>query len=139
MENNQLVGMSLGDLATQAKYDVELARTLGEISVPSSRAGRQAGVLRRLYLISSFQGFTQRHRRYIPDPRRPAGPGQPGQFDVEGLKEFHQVQGGGFLHIRVVRQMISRNRLFNPGEEFLDPQFSGPIPSNGERAPCNTW
>ncbi len=36
MENNQLVGIvSLGDLATQAKYDVELARTLGEISVPS--------------------------------------------------------------------------------------------------------
>ncbi len=36
LENNQLVGIvSLGDLATQAKYDVELARTLGEISVPS--------------------------------------------------------------------------------------------------------
>ena len=36
MDNNQLVGIvSLGDLATQAKYDVELARTLGEISVPS--------------------------------------------------------------------------------------------------------
>lgn len=36
MEDNKLVGIvSLGDLATQAKYDVELARTLGEISVPS--------------------------------------------------------------------------------------------------------
>ncbi len=36
VENNQLVGMvSLGDLATQAKYDVELAQTLGEISSPS--------------------------------------------------------------------------------------------------------
>lgn len=36
VENNHLVGMvSLGDLATQAKYDVELARTLGEISSPS--------------------------------------------------------------------------------------------------------
>lgn len=36
LEENQLVGIvSLGDLATQAKYDVELSRTLGEISVPS--------------------------------------------------------------------------------------------------------
>jgi len=36
MEENQLIGIvSLGDLATQAKYDVELSRTLGEISVPS--------------------------------------------------------------------------------------------------------
>ena len=36
VENNHLVGMvSLGDLATQAKYDVELARTLGDISSPS--------------------------------------------------------------------------------------------------------
>ena len=36
IENNRLVGMiSLGDLATQAKYDVELAKTLGEISSPS--------------------------------------------------------------------------------------------------------
>jgi CBS domain-containing protein len=36
VDNNRLVGMiSLGDLATQAKYDVELAKTLGEISNPS--------------------------------------------------------------------------------------------------------
>lgn len=36
VENNRLVGMvSLGDLATQAKYDVEIAKTLGEISKPS--------------------------------------------------------------------------------------------------------
>ncbi len=36
VESNRLVGMvSLGDLATQAKYDVELAETLGEISQPS--------------------------------------------------------------------------------------------------------
>ncbi len=33
---NHLVGMvSLGDLATKAKYDVELGTTLGEISLPS--------------------------------------------------------------------------------------------------------
>ena len=36
VNNNRLVGMiSLGDLATQAKSDVELAKTLGEISSPS--------------------------------------------------------------------------------------------------------
>lgn len=36
MEENRLVGMvSLGDLATKAKYDVELSTTLGQISVPS--------------------------------------------------------------------------------------------------------
>ena len=36
VENEKLVGMvSLGDLATKAKYDVELARTLGDISFPS--------------------------------------------------------------------------------------------------------
>lgn len=36
IENDHLVGMiSLGDLATKAKFDVELARTLGEISYPS--------------------------------------------------------------------------------------------------------
>jgi CBS domain-containing protein len=36
VENNRIVGMvALGDLATQAKYDVELAKTLGEISSPS--------------------------------------------------------------------------------------------------------
>lgn len=36
MEENRLVGMvSLGDLATKAKYDVELSTTLGKISVPS--------------------------------------------------------------------------------------------------------
>ena len=36
VESNRLVGMvSLGDLATQAKYDVEVAETLGEISQPS--------------------------------------------------------------------------------------------------------
>jgi CBS domain-containing protein len=36
VDNDRLVGMiSLGDLATQAKYDVELAKTLGEISQPS--------------------------------------------------------------------------------------------------------
>ncbi|HOP73893.1 MAG TPA: CBS domain-containing protein [Bacillota bacterium] len=36
VEDNQLIGIvALGDLATQAKYDVELARTLGEISTPS--------------------------------------------------------------------------------------------------------
>lgn len=36
VENEHLVGMvSLGDLATRAKSDVELARTLGEISYPS--------------------------------------------------------------------------------------------------------
>ncbi|HBF37341.1 MAG TPA: CBS domain-containing protein [Firmicutes bacterium] len=42
VENNHLVGMvSLGDLATQAKYDVELARTLGEISSPSEPENMQ--------------------------------------------------------------------------------------------------
>lgn len=36
VENNRIVGMvALGDLATQAKYDVELATTLGRISSPS--------------------------------------------------------------------------------------------------------
>jgi CBS domain-containing protein len=36
VENNRIVGMvALGDLATQAKYDVELATTLGKISTPS--------------------------------------------------------------------------------------------------------
>ena len=36
IDNNRLVGMvSLGDLATQAKFDVELAKTLGDISFPS--------------------------------------------------------------------------------------------------------
>lgn len=36
IENDHLVGMvSLGDLATKAKYDVELAQTLGQISYPS--------------------------------------------------------------------------------------------------------
>lgn len=36
IEGNKLVGIvSLGDLATQAKYDVELGRTLAEISTPS--------------------------------------------------------------------------------------------------------
>ncbi len=36
MEDDRLVGMiSLGDLATKAKYDVELSTTLGEISIPS--------------------------------------------------------------------------------------------------------
>lgn len=36
VENDHLVGMiSLGDLATRAKHDVELAQTLGEISYPS--------------------------------------------------------------------------------------------------------
>lgn len=36
VEGNRLVGMlSLGDLATKAKFDVELATTLGEISLPS--------------------------------------------------------------------------------------------------------
>ena len=36
IEGNKLVGIvSLGDLATQAKYDVELSRTLAEISTPS--------------------------------------------------------------------------------------------------------
>jgi CBS domain-containing protein len=36
VEESNLVGMvSLGDLATKAKYDVELASTLGEISLPS--------------------------------------------------------------------------------------------------------
>ena len=36
VENDHLVGMvSLGDLATRAKSDVDLARTLGEISYPS--------------------------------------------------------------------------------------------------------
>ncbi len=36
VDENRLVGMvSLGDLATKAKYDVELATTLGEISLPS--------------------------------------------------------------------------------------------------------
>ncbi len=35
-DGDKLVGMvSLGDLATEAKHDVELARTLGEISEPS--------------------------------------------------------------------------------------------------------
>lgn len=35
-EGNKLVGMiALGDLATQARYDVELALTLGEISEPA--------------------------------------------------------------------------------------------------------
>lgn len=37
VDNNQLVGMvSLGDLASEAKYDVEVADTLGEISTPSN-------------------------------------------------------------------------------------------------------
>src|SRR5690554_6229208 len=37
VENNRLVGMvSLGDLATQAKTEVELAKTLGEISQPAA-------------------------------------------------------------------------------------------------------
>ena len=36
VNEEHLVGMvSLGDLATKAKYDVELATTLGEISLPS--------------------------------------------------------------------------------------------------------
>ncbi|MGE5605376.1 MAG: CBS domain-containing protein [Bacteroidota bacterium] len=36
VDENRLVGMvSLGDLATKAKYDVELGTTLGEISLPS--------------------------------------------------------------------------------------------------------
>lgn len=36
VEGDRLVGMlSLGDLATKAKFDVELATTLGEISLPS--------------------------------------------------------------------------------------------------------
>src|SRR5690554_1209530 len=36
IEGNKLVGIvSLGDLATQAKYDVELGKTLTEVSVPS--------------------------------------------------------------------------------------------------------
>lgn len=36
INNDRLVGMvALGDLATQAKYDVELSKTLGEISRPS--------------------------------------------------------------------------------------------------------
>jgi CBS domain-containing protein len=36
IENNHLIGMvALGDLATQAKTDVELATTLGKISTPS--------------------------------------------------------------------------------------------------------
>jgi CBS domain-containing protein len=36
IENNRIVGMvALGDLATQAKYDVELGTTLGKISAPS--------------------------------------------------------------------------------------------------------
>ena len=36
VENNRIIGMvTLGDLATQAKYDVELATTLGKISSPS--------------------------------------------------------------------------------------------------------
>jgi CBS domain-containing protein len=36
VENNHLIGMvALGDLATQAKTDVELATTLGKISSPS--------------------------------------------------------------------------------------------------------
>lgn len=36
VDHDQLVGIvALGDLATQAKYDVELARTLGQISSPS--------------------------------------------------------------------------------------------------------
>lgn len=36
VDNNRIVGMvALGDLATQAKYDVELATTLGKISNPS--------------------------------------------------------------------------------------------------------
>lgn len=37
VDNNRLVGMvSLGDLATQAKSDVEVAKTLGEISQPAA-------------------------------------------------------------------------------------------------------
>ena len=37
VENNRLVGMvSLGDLATQAKTEVEVATTLGEISQPAA-------------------------------------------------------------------------------------------------------
>lgn len=36
VDNNRLVGMvSLGDFATEAKQDMELAKTLGEISEPS--------------------------------------------------------------------------------------------------------
>ncbi len=36
VEENRLVGIvSLGDLATHGKYDVEVARTLGEVSSPS--------------------------------------------------------------------------------------------------------
>lgn len=36
VDENRLVGMvSLGDLATKAKYDVELSTTLGEISIPA--------------------------------------------------------------------------------------------------------
>lgn len=36
VDEERLVGMvSLGDLATKAKYDVELSSTLGEISLPS--------------------------------------------------------------------------------------------------------
>lgn len=37
VDNQRLVGMvSLGDLATEAKYDVELSQTLGKISEPSN-------------------------------------------------------------------------------------------------------
>lgn len=37
VDNNRLVGMvSLGDLATQAKTEVEVAKTLGEISQPAA-------------------------------------------------------------------------------------------------------
>jgi CBS domain-containing protein len=36
VDNQRIVGMvALGDLATQAKYDVELGMTLGKISTPS--------------------------------------------------------------------------------------------------------
>ncbi len=36
IEEDRLIGMvSLGDLATKAKYDVEVSTTLGEISIPS--------------------------------------------------------------------------------------------------------
>ena len=36
IEDDRLVGMvSLGDLATKAKFDVEVSTTLGEISIPS--------------------------------------------------------------------------------------------------------
>jgi CBS domain-containing protein len=44
VENNQLIGMvALGDLATQAKTDVELATTLGKISTPSEPENLYSG------------------------------------------------------------------------------------------------